>query len=204
MWETDSGERQPVPLPELQEQDQPGSQTGHGGQKSEPVVQTLQGNASREYRPWPVLYDLPVLKLPSEKWVTSAPDFFAPAGGSAEGKPEAGISPIRLKQLLVLLQSGEEFKFYSWPEWRALRAEVLKLDKHECQRCKALRHRYRPAKIVHHVKHLKDRPDLALSVWDGGRRQLVSVCKDCHEELHPESQRQFRRLAAPLTEERWD
>ena len=35
-------------------------------------------------------------------------------------------------------------------------------------------------------------------------RQLVSVCKRCHEELHPESQRQFRRIRAPLTAERWD
>lgn len=115
-----------------------------------------------------------------------------------------GISPILLRKLVALIQAGEEFKFYSWPEWRELRAEVLRLDKHECQRCRQLRHRYRPAKIVHHVKHLKDRPDLALSVYDGVQRQLISVCKDCHEELHPESQRQFRTLAVPITEERWD
>ena len=62
------------------------------------------------------------------------------------------------------------------------------------------------ARIVHHVKHLRKRPDLALSIWDTdtGERQLISVCKQCHEELHPESQRQYRRFYAPVTVERWD
>lgn len=93
--------------------------------------------------------------------------------------------------------------FYQWPEWRSTREEVLRLDNWECQLCKA-RGRHSPARIVHHVKHLRDRPDLALSVYDGDARQLVSVCKRCHEEQHPESQRQYRRAAPPLTEERWD
>ena len=117
----------------------------------------------------------------------------------------AGISGARLEQLRALLQQGREGRFYLWPEWIRLRGEVLRLDQCECQRCKAAG-RYRGAGIVHHVQHLRDRPDLALSVWDPetGERQLISVCKRCHEELHPESQRQFRRIRAPLTEERWD
>ena len=110
-----------------------------------------------------------------------------------------------MAQLRALIAQGRKEAFYSWPEWKSLRPEVLRLDNSECQRCKA-RGKYRPARIVHHVKHLEDRPDLALSVWDPdtGERQLVSVCKLCHEELHPESQRQFRRIRAPLTAERWD
>ena len=116
------------------------------------------------------------------------------------------ISATRLQELQELIKAGHEIEFYSWPEWRALRAEVLRLDKRECTRCRDLRHRFRPAKIVHHVRHLKDRPDLALSVYDPetGERQLVSVCKACHEELHPESQRQYKHILAPLTVERWD
>ena len=45
-----------------------------------------------------------------------------------------------------------------------------------------------------------------MSIWDTdtGERQLISVCKQCHEELHPESQRQYRRFYAPVTVERWD
>ena len=111
----------------------------------------------------------------------------------------------RLAQLRSLIAAGQEAQFYSWTEWLVLRPDVLRLDQGECQRCKR-RGRQRAARIVHHVKHLRDRPDLALSIWDRetGERQRVTVCKRCHEELHPESQRPFRRTHAPVTEERWD
>ena len=113
------------------------------------------------------------------------------------------ISQARLVQLEALLGQGREDLFYHWGEWQHLRMEVLRMDHQECQLCRA-KGRYRGAKIVHHVKHLRDRPDLALSVWDGEERQLLSVCKTCHEQLHPECQRQRVKTAAPLTEERWD
>lgn len=113
---------------------------------------------------------------------------------------------MRLRELESLIHSGQKEKFYSWSEWRSVRPQVLRLDKCECVRCREIRHRFQRARIVHHVKHLEDRPDLALSVWDPetGERQLISVCKQCHEELHPESQRQFQNIRAPLTAERWD
>ena len=113
------------------------------------------------------------------------------------------ISAARLCQLHGLLQAGREDLFYHWPEWKALRAEVLRLDHGECQLCKA-KGRYRPARIVHHVRHLRDRPDLSLSLFDGEKRQLVSVCKRCHEEQHPESTRHTQTLCPPVTVERWD
>ena len=131
-----------------------------------------------------------------------------PGGVSESDTREATavISAVRLAQLRALIQAGRKAEFYSWPEWRALRPDVLALDHHECVRCREIRRKFRRAKIVHHVKHLEDRPDLALSVWDPetGERQLVSVCKQCHEELHPESQRQYKHIRAPLTAERWD
>lgn len=113
------------------------------------------------------------------------------------------ISQMRLLQLIKLIKAGHEAVFYHWPEWEALRTEVMRLDNWECQRCKT-QGRHRAATIVHHVKHLRDRPDLALSIWDDEERQLVSVCKRCHEELHPESQRQYAPKESPVTEERWD
>ena len=117
------------------------------------------------------------------------------------------ISQLRLKQLVFLIQEGNEHEFYTWPEWRddsrGIRMQVLKLDRFECQVCKRVG-RYRKATIVHHVKHLKNRPDLALSIWDGQERQLESVCKSCHEDYHPESKRQLCSTFIPLTEERWD
>lgn len=114
------------------------------------------------------------------------------------------ISQTRLQQLQAMLDAGAEHEFYLWPEWKAARKEVLDLDCNECQICKTVHKRYRPAVIVHHVKHLRQRPDLALSVWDGNERQLVAVCKQCHEDLHPESLRVQAPNAPPLTPERWD
>lgn len=115
------------------------------------------------------------------------------------------LSQLQLEQLKSLLESGKENIWYNSAAWKTMRALVLKHDRYECQPCKA-RGRYRRAKIVHHVKHLKDRPDLALSLYDPdtGERQLVSVCKQCHEVLHPESQRQFAPKTKPVTQERWD
>lgn len=110
-----------------------------------------------------------------------------------------------LEKINTLLKERRENVWYNSATWGAMRATVLRLDHYECQRCKA-RGRYRRAEIVHHVKHLKDRPDLALSLYDPdtGERQLMSVCKRCHEELHPESQRQFAPKKLPITAERWD
>ena len=122
-----------------------------------------------------------------------------------------GISDARLAQLRAMIDQGTEDEFYSWDEWRRdVRPKVLKLDRNECQLC-AARGKVRSSTagarlIVHHVKHLRDRPDLALSVYDPdtGERQLLTVCKDCHEALHPESMRQYEPRTAPLTAERWD
>lgn len=115
------------------------------------------------------------------------------------------ISTYRLRQLRELIAQGREWLFYSWPEWKSKRAEVLQLDRNECQHCKA-KGRYKRGTIVHHVKHLRERPDLALSITDPdtGERQLVTVCKSCHEEEHPEAFRQNLPKAPLLTEERWD
>lgn len=116
------------------------------------------------------------------------------------------ISQSRLEQLRRMISAGNPDAFYDWPEWGKVRAEVLAMDGFECQECKKIR-RYRKAMIVHHVKHLRDRPDLALSVFDtdSGKRQLVSLCRACHEGQHPDRglKRYFPRQPE-LTVERWD
>lgn len=116
------------------------------------------------------------------------------------------ISEARLFQLQAMLADGTSYRFYGWPEWERVREQILAMDHWECQICRHS-HRYRPAVLVHHVKHLKDRPDLALSVFDKatGERQLISVCRPCHEEQHPERMRRKDFVfVPPLTEERWD
>lgn len=111
-----------------------------------------------------------------------------------------------INRLQQLISDGREGVWYNGAAWEHMRQAVLKMDHYECQRCKA-RGRYRKAEIVHHVKHLKDRPDLALSIYDPdtGDRQLISVCKQCHEDLHPEvlHAKQFKSKD-PVTAERWD
>lgn len=119
----------------------------------------------------------------------------------------AGISEIRLKQLVRLIAQGKEAQFYDWPEWDARRCDALRIDRNECCLCRTRKHRYRRAVLVHHVKHLRDRPDLALSLYDPdtGERQLVSLCRPCHEDEHPERRwRQSSVPKAPVTAERWD
>jgi 5-methylcytosine-specific restriction endonuclease McrA len=54
-----------------------------------------------------------------------------------------------------------------------------------------------PANIVHHIEHLGDNPDKALSLDN-----LESVCAACHNQLHPEkaggkaTERKVRRRKA--------
>lgn len=111
----------------------------------------------------------------------------------------------QLARLTQLIAAGNVDAFYHWTAWERLRDSVLALDHYECQMCKA-RGRYSRAVVVHHVKHLRDRPDLALSIWDGHTRQLVSLCKACHELCHPERIQRWRYgpRKAQLTPERWD
>lgn len=105
-----------------------------------------------------------------------------------------------------MIETGSSDDFYDWIDWKKIRASVLKFDNFECQICKE-RGRQKPAVIVHHVKHLRDRPDLALSVFDpdSGARQLISLCRACHEEQHPErGLKKYQKSENPLTFERWD
>lgn len=116
-----------------------------------------------------------------------------------------------LNWLREKIDAGEEADFYRTYLWKQKSAEVRRLDRNECQICKA-RGRYRRAELVHHVNHLKDRPDLALDIYytaaDGTkRRNLISVCKDCHENVcHPEKLLEAQRVKKQSfeTPERWD
>ena len=97
--------------------------------------------------------------------------------------------------------------FYNSQPWRNLRREVLEADNNECQICKAAG-KYKKATHVHHVNHVTKRPELAMSKLYTDRygklqRNLISVCKGCHETVcHPEKQA-WREKPEPLTEERW-
>ena len=100
------------------------------------------------------------------------------------------------------LQDGGAIRFYTRNRWKRLRAEVLREDRYECQLCKA-KGKYRKATHVHHVKRLDEHPEYGLTkVLPDGKRNLLSVCRECHDALHPKQLE--RETEKPLTEERWD
>lgn len=114
-----------------------------------------------------------------------------------------------LNWLKSLIAAGDVHPFYISAEWVSLSTYVReKLDHNECQICKG-RGRYRRAELVHHVNHVKKCPHLALEIYyfdsDGQRkRNLISVCKDCHEYVcHPERLRRKKHQGF-ANEERWD
>jgi len=110
------------------------------------------------------------------------------------------------KWVQSLIETNNLHEFYTSSLWLQLRDEVLEEYHNECQDCKK-RGKYTRATIVHHVKHLRKFPQLALSktyINEYGQEQiqLKPVCKNCHEYVeHPERLRWNKKK--PLTEERW-
>ena len=100
-----------------------------------------------------------------------------------------------IEKIKKLIAEGRLDKFYNDRAWRRL-SEEIKTEQRECQYCKA-KGKVGAADVVHHVKHLKQRPDLAYSRFytdDRGtrHRQLVACCFMCHNIQHPEKHRGFR------------
>lgn len=116
-----------------------------------------------------------------------------------------------------LIAKNELWRFYKSKEWIRLKAQLLKEAHYECTECRkqGIITRYDEAadgtrrllSTVHHVCHVRDHPELALSVWyknyETGEmeRNLIPVCKACHNRLHPEKIR--RRSDGFVNEERW-
>ena len=82
--------------------------------------------------------------------------------------------------------------FYMNIIWRIPRAEVLSDQNNECQMCKS-RGLVEEATMVHHIKHLKYHPELAID-----KDNLIALCSECHWLIHhhliPKKQ---------LNEEKW-
>lgn len=84
------------------------------------------------------------------------------------------------KKLLKAIIKGNVHYFYTSRTWRRKRKSILDRDNNECQMCKR-KGRFSKATCVHHMRRLKDRPDLAL-IDDN----LESLCDSCHNKEHPE------------------
>lgn len=95
------------------------------------------------------------------------------------------------------IEKGNVSVFYKSSIWLHKREEILLRDNNECQICKA-KGKYHKGECVHHIKHLKDRPDLALV-----DSNLVSLCYTCHNKVHPEKLHSNDRARGYTNKERW-
>ena len=117
------------------------------------------------------------------------------------------------KIIRELIDKDELWRFYKSKEWIRLKNKILKENHYECAECRKhgviTRHDDggRLLSTVHHVCHVRDHPELALSEWykdyETGKleRNLIPVCKACHNKLHPEKIKKNR--SAFMNEERW-
>lgn len=88
-------------------------------------------------------------------------------------------SPDELLMLIPnLANENNLIKFYNSHAWLHVKNEALEEQHHECQMCKA-RGLYVPATMVHHIKTVRQRPDLALT-----KSNLMALCDSCHWEVH--------------------
>lgn len=105
-----------------------------------------------------------------------------------------------IKQLKI---DGKIIDFYRSTHWLKVRKEVLREQKDECQECLKLG-KITKANTVHHIQFVSKYPDLALSkhyTYNGKQyRNLIAVCSECHNKLHPEKRKQRKE---PINEERW-
>ena len=83
------------------------------------------------------------------------------------------------EEIIRLIQTDNLIKFYSSGKWKKLRVKALKRDNYECQICKNKGKVTIDNLLVHHIKELRDRPDLALVL-----NNLMTVCFKCHEKIH--------------------
>ncbi|NFF80427.1 HNH endonuclease [Clostridium botulinum] len=102
-----------------------------------------------------------------------------------------------IKWITKLFNEHNIHAFYVSTAWKKLREQVLREQNYECQICKS-KGKYSRASTVHHIKHLKEYPSLALT-----KSNLMCVCNSCHNILHPEKMKFKFKKKKQLNEEQW-
>ncbi len=115
--------------------------------------------------------------------------------------------PMKLSnELIKRIAQGDTDVLYKTKEWQELRERILTRDHCECQRCNGhndlgipiKKIRLTKANTVHHIKEVKDRPELMLE-----EDNLISLCHECHDIVHDRTTHKFNKPKPRLTEERW-
>ena len=108
------------------------------------------------------------------------------------------------KRIYNELKKGNTKYFYTSRTWRRKRKDILDRDGNECQLCKregrVTAGTPEEPLIVHHIKELKDYPELALV-----DENLLTVCDNCHETVcHPKRLGKYQARKRFINEERWE
>ena len=104
----------------------------------------------------------------------------------------------------------DELKIYNSARWKNTRLKQLETDHYECQRCKKMgkykdipgMRKYTRAVLVHHDFRLKQYPQYAFTPIVNGKRNLYSLCQNCHEIEH-EDERGLIQRPKEFNEEKW-
>lgn len=104
------------------------------------------------------------------------------------------MTPLLLDQLKEYIKANTMIPFYKSKEWRKLRAIAKRRDNNECQMCKEIGG-YSKGYMVHHIKEVKDYPELALTL-----NNLQTLCNSCHNKVHDKLPNQKKSFT---NEERW-
>ena len=83
---------------------------------------------------------------------------------------------------------------YKIVRWRKLRERRLKQDEYMCKECRRYG-RTVPADTVHHIYPAEDYPNLFWNI-----KNLISLCKDCHNKMHNRSTRKLTKTGLELVE----
>ena len=89
-----------------------------------------------------------------------------------------------------LIRDNQMYKFYKSRSWIELKNSVMEEQHYECYYCKQ-KGKITKAYLVHHIYHVRDYPQYALSKYvidENGEKHinLVCVCHSCHENIcHP-------------------
>jgi len=108
------------------------------------------------------------------------------------------------------MRNKELLKIYKCKKWDVTRKDQLKHDRNECQRCKHMGkyknlkgiRKYTRATLVHHEFRVERYPEYAYQSYVNGKRNLYSLCNDCHEIEH-EKERGLIKKKKEFNEERW-
>ncbi|WP_331000859.1 HNH endonuclease [Radiobacillus kanasensis] len=107
---------------------------------------------------------------------------------------------LEISQVRKLIREDKLVKFYQCKAWygkNGIRQQALERDNYECQECKR-QGKVSPAQNVHHIKEVKEYPELAL-VLDN----TESVCIKCHNKEHKRLEKYIRKNKKVFDDEWW-